>query len=500
MATVNKDFRVKSGLVVEGANATVNGSQVLTEASTEFLQDVIGTALTGGTQTNISVTYDDVNGVINLTAENGVADSTTDNLVEGATNKYFTDERAQDAMAAAFAAGTHTNITVTYDDAANSISLNATGGVASLTGTTGEVEVTNVGTAFTVGLPDDVSITNDLNVGGDLVVAGNLTVDGTVTAINSTTITVDDKNLELAAVDTPTDVTADGAGITVKGTTDKTWNWVDATDAWTSSEHIDIPTGKAFKINNVDIKDVTETLTNKTISGASNTLTNIGNASLTNSSITINGKSTALGSSVTLSTTDVGEGTNLYFTDERAQDAVGNAIGTGLAYNDETGAISNTGVLSIAGTTDQIAASGSTGNITLSLPQSIATTSSPTFASLTVSNGIDVAHVELPDGAVGSSAATVGTSVAPVDSWSATAYSSAKYFIQMKNGLDIHTLEALVMIDGNNNVYITEYAEMISNASLGTVDADFSAGNVRLLVTAEAASTSVKVHRTLLGA
>ena len=41
-----------------------------------------------------------------------------------------------------------------------------------------------------------------------------------------------------------------------------------------------------------------------------------------------------------LTTTDIEEGTGLYFTDERAQDAVGNAVGTGLSYNDTTGAIS----------------------------------------------------------------------------------------------------------------------------------------------------------------
>lgn len=40
-----------------------------------------------------------------------------------------------------------------------------------------------------------------------------------------------------------------------------------------------------------------------------------------------------------LTTSDVAEGTPLYFTDERAQDAVGNAVGTGLTYTDSTGAI-----------------------------------------------------------------------------------------------------------------------------------------------------------------
>jgi hypothetical protein len=46
----------------------------------------------------------------------------------------------------------------------------------------------------------------------------------------------------------------------------------------------------------------TQTLTNKTISGASNTLTNIGNASLTNSAITVNGSAVSLGGSVTIVT------------------------------------------------------------------------------------------------------------------------------------------------------------------------------------------------------
>jgi hypothetical protein len=47
-----------------------------------------------------------------------------------------------------------------------------------------------------------------------------------------------------------------------------------------------------------------QTLTNKTISGASNTLSNIANASLTNSSITINGTSVSLGASVTITGQD----------------------------------------------------------------------------------------------------------------------------------------------------------------------------------------------------
>ena len=40
------------------------------------------------------------------------------------------------------------------------------------------------------------------------------------------------------------------------------------------------------------------------------------------------------------STTDLTEGTKLFFTNERAQDAIGEFLGTGLSYNDTNGAIS----------------------------------------------------------------------------------------------------------------------------------------------------------------
>lgn len=98
-----------------------------------------------------------------------------------------------------------------------------------------------------------VSLTtvSGLTTTGDVVVGGNLTVNGTTTTVNSTTVTVDDKNIELGSVTSPSDATADGGGITLKGTTDKTFNWVDASDSWTSSEHLDLTSGKSYRINNV---------------------------------------------------------------------------------------------------------------------------------------------------------------------------------------------------------------------------------------------------------
>ena len=88
---------------------------------------------------------------------------------------------------------------------------------------------------------------------GTVAVAGNLVVSGTTTTVDTTTLTVDDKNIELGNVATPTDITADGGGITLKGATDKTFNWVNSTDAWTSSEHINLASGKTFQLNGAAI-------------------------------------------------------------------------------------------------------------------------------------------------------------------------------------------------------------------------------------------------------
>jgi hypothetical protein len=104
--------------------------------------------------------------------------------------------------------------------------------------------------------------------GTSLTLSGDLTVNGTTTTINSTTLAVDDKNITLGDVATPSDTTADGGGITLKGATDKTFNWVDSTDAWTSSEHINLASGKSYSMNGTALKDVSETLSNKTLASA----------------------------------------------------------------------------------------------------------------------------------------------------------------------------------------------------------------------------------------
>jgi len=114
---------------------------------------------------------------------------------------------------------------------------------------------------------------NDGTLGAtNLTLTGNLTVQGSTTTVESSTMTVTDKNITIAR-SAANDAAADGAGLTVDSAEGaKTWNWVDATDAWTSSEHLDLASGKAYYINGASVLNAT------TLGGAvvASSLTSVG--------------------------------------------------------------------------------------------------------------------------------------------------------------------------------------------------------------------------------
>ena len=84
-----------------------------------------------------------------------------------------------------------------------------------------------------------------VSISGDLTVSGSLTVSGTTTTIDTATLSVEDKNIEIANVTTPTDVTADGAGLTILGATNKTLTWVNSTDCFYFNQSVDLTAGTA---------------------------------------------------------------------------------------------------------------------------------------------------------------------------------------------------------------------------------------------------------------
>jgi hypothetical protein len=108
--------------------------------------------------------------------------------------------------------------------------------------------------ARTIGLYPTIT-SSTINLGGDLVVNGNLTVEGTTTTLNTSIFTVEDKNIIIANVASPTNSTADGAGITIKGTTDKIIAYSNASNWLDISETLNLASGKAVYIGGTKVID-----------------------------------------------------------------------------------------------------------------------------------------------------------------------------------------------------------------------------------------------------
>ena len=133
-------------------------------------------------------------------------------------------------------------------------------------------------------------------------------------------------------------ITVDGLEVSIDRTTVDTWYDAAGDAASAVSTHSGLTTGVHGVTGDVVGTSDSQTLTNKTIDASSNTISNIANSSLTNSGITVNGYSTDLGSSVTLDTDDVSEGTAQYFTEARARQSL--SSGTAINYDNATGVIS----------------------------------------------------------------------------------------------------------------------------------------------------------------
>tara|TARA_Y100001937_G_scaffold54425_1_gene75078 strand:- start:1212 stop:4934 length:3723 start_codon:yes stop_codon:yes gene_type:complete len=149
---------------------------------------------------------------------------------------------------------------------------------------------------------------------GKVVIAGDLQIDGTTTTVNSTTMTVDDKNLVLGS-GAANDAAADGGGITIEsGSGNKTFVFQDTGDNLGSSENLNVASGKAYKVNNVSVLNAT-TLGSSVVNSS---LTSVGN----------------------LTTLDVTGATNLNATTQSTSNTTGALIvdgGVGVAKNVNVG-------------------------------------------------------------------------------------------------------------------------------------------------------------------
>lgn len=140
-------------------------------------------------------------------------------------------------------------------------------------------------------LPSVTSIGSNgvtLTAEGNLTVDGNLIVSGGTTTMSSTTITVDDKNIELGAVDNPTNTTANGGGITLKGASDKTITWNSSTTGWTFNQHIYPSADSTFNLGESGVRFATgffDTLNATAVTAA--TITATGDMAIDTDTLTV---------------------------------------------------------------------------------------------------------------------------------------------------------------------------------------------------------------------
>ena len=169
--------------------------------------------------------------------------------------------------------------------------------------------ITIGGASWNVALPMNVQST--FSTTGDATINGNLTVSGATTYVNTTSLVVSDKNIEIANSAAPTDALADGAGITIKGSTDKTMTWSNTTKSFTFNQGLDIKqiietvTANATAINantTIDVLDgavsfyTANVAANWTLNVRANATTRLDAVMGTNDSMTIAYLATQLGS------------------------------------------------------------------------------------------------------------------------------------------------------------------------------------------------------------
>lgn len=192
--------------------------------SPESIDDRVAALINSGTHTNITIVYDDIAGslsfiatgsVTSVNSQTGDVVLVTDNISEGSGNLYFTNTRARNA------------ISVTDNGGDGSLSYNSSTGMITYTGPspsevrshfTGGTGVSIIDGEISIG--QDVSTTsnvefNNITSTGNIQVDGNLIVGGSTTTLTATNLAISDNMVYLnqAIATTITDVVGDGSSV-----------------------------------------------------------------------------------------------------------------------------------------------------------------------------------------------------------------------------------------------------------------------------------------------
>ena len=271
---------------VDSSVAGKDNTDEITEGSSnlyftnERVDDRVNALITAGS--NITTTYDDAAGTLTIAAtEDNLSNNDTDDLSEGSSNLYFTNERVDDRVDSLLTAGT--GISLTYDDAAGSLTI----------ANTNSADITSV-------------------VAGSGLTGGGTSGDVTLNVIGGDGITANANDIALSST-----VAGNGlsysSGVLAVG--------VDDSSIELDSDAVQVKAGG---------------ITNAMLAGsiaASKLAGSIGNSLLSNSAITIDGTSVSLGGSISTNNTQL--------TTEQVQDIVGGMVSsnteTGIAVTYEDG-------------------------------------------------------------------------------------------------------------------------------------------------------------------
>jgi hypothetical protein len=606
MATVTKDFKVKSGLVVEGANASVGGYDVLKKENASDEAYIIG--LIGGSATSEAtpdtVVLRDENAdfaanmiTSDLTGDvtgqvSDISNHSTSDLSEG-TNKYFTDTRAKDAVAAALgdgveyesgsfnvkvgegieiAGGTGNEIVINrttvdawYDAAgaassAQTAAQNYADGLAVNYDAAGSAAAAE--TAANSYTDDEIS---ELDLAlkayadqaeSDAVTSANSYTDGRETAITTAYQAYADQaevDAKAYADQKVTDLIGGAPGIldtlnelaeaigddanfitTIEGqiALKADLSYVDSEIGDLSSEAQGFADAAETAANSYTDGAITQEVAdrNSAISDAVSTeVTNRNSAISAAVDQEVLDRNSAITTAVdALDTDDIEEGSNnLYFTNQRAIDAVGGTIGDALdelttddieegsnnEYFTEERAQDAVALAIAAGSHENIAITYANGALSFQAENGVADSSTTDLAEGTNLYFTDAravsaleavvpnfTEIDINEVATQVAASSTGDSAQNVVAYQfATAdYRSAKFLVKVAHGTHTEVSEVLLTLDTSDNIAITEYAVVGTNGSAAAVSADVSGGNVRLLVTPTNNSSTIKVMGTLL--
>jgi hypothetical protein len=522
MATVNKDFKIKSGLIVEGLQGTINNKIILTEdAGDQYILDLIG----GETLVKSVSNQFDVSAGGELSLDRAVVDAYYDaagsaDSAETAANTY-TDNR-------------ETAITTAYQNYADQAELDAVSTANAYTDTAEGREQTNRNNAISNAISDlnlpntydakgaaaqalsdaedyaDAKI-NDASSASDkswsayktgteiglAQAAAELHADNAVAAlVNGAPAVLDTLNELAEALQDNPDIISDLQGIAAG-----------KQDELTAGANINI-TGATISVTGLDSADISDfntaalSATSAAYDAAGSAATAQGNAEDYADGLAVNYD--AAGAAATaeqnakdyadaLTTSDVAEGTAQYFTDARAKSSAANLLtnatltnititgtGAGLTITAENGVADSTTTDLAEGTnlyfTDERAVDALEAVV-------------PNFTAVEVNS---VAKQVASTMSAASAGAHVGHAFAKAD------YRSAEFLVKVAYGSHTEISKVLLTLDASDNIAMTEYGIVGTNGTAMSVSANVNGANVQLLVTTTNNNSTVTVVGTLL--